>query len=203
MVCSGCGTEMQMASSAQLKETPPVPRWPFLAMLLGVMVIVLVVINHTAQSPRWMGTIEIIGTATFNDQIGSSLMLLRTRSPQSYGVVTTYIGRIVQAKHSGMAAYKSPPTLELNDRTVFNSLTWCASSIAHDSIHSKLYADYLKLHPASSVPDEIWTGAEVERQCCEHQTRVLREIGAPLSEISWSARTNDRYWEIDYAKRDW
>jgi len=175
-----------------------------LASLLALTFIILLVIYVTPQHPRRVDSVEISGTTQFQHQIGNSLMLLKTRSPQSYGVVTTYIGRIVQSKHSGMAAYETPPTLQLNDRTAFHSLTWCASSIAHDSIHSKLYIDYLKQNArVGSVPNEVWTGAEVERRCCEHQTRVLQDVGAPLSEISWSARTNDPYWEVEYSKRDW
>ncbi len=43
----------------------------------------------------------------------------------------------------------------------------------------------------------------MERRCSEFQARVLAEIKAPAPEIDWCAETNDRYWEVDYEKRDW
>jgi hypothetical protein len=176
---------------------------------LALAILLLIAITYAAWAytswrPRRIDNLQVYGTEAFKEQVVNSLILLRTQSPQSYTVVTSYIARISQARHSGMLAYERPPTLELNDRTAFYSVTWCASAIAHDSLHSKLYNDFLKLHSGSaSVPEEVWTGAEVERRCCEHQTRVLQQIRAPISEISWSGETNSRYWEVDYTNRDW
>jgi len=116
----------------------PTLRGDVLAVTLAAAALILILAICNANRPDRFDTLEINGTATFKEQVTNSLALLRSRSPESYGVVTTYIGRISQAKHSGMAAYENPPTMELNDRTAFYSVTWCASSIAHDSIHSKL-----------------------------------------------------------------
>lgn len=185
-------------------EHLPTLRGDALAVTLALASLVLITALCNALRPRQFDNLEISGTTTFKDQVANSLMILRNRAPESYGVVTSYIGRISQAKHSGMVAYENPPTLELNDRTAFYSLTWCASSIAHDSIHSKLYNDYRKLHPDGAyAPDDVWTGEEAERKCREHQMLVLHELRAPLNEIKWLAQTNNRYWEIDYTKRDW
>ena len=82
--------------------------------------------------------IEIRGSKAFREQVNKSLKLLKNKAPDAYGIVIHNVGRIEQGKHSGMWAYKTPPTFELNDRTAFCSITWCASSIAHDSYHSKL-----------------------------------------------------------------
>jgi hypothetical protein len=182
----------------------PTLRGDVLAVTLAAAALILILAICNANRPDRFDTLEINGTATFKEQVTNSLALLRSRSPESYGVVTTYIGRISQAKHSGMAAYENPPTMELNERTAFYSVTWCASSIAHDSIHSKLYNDYRKLHPEGAyAPDAVWTGEEAERQCREQQMRVLQQLRAPLNEIKWLSQTNNRYWEIDYSKRDW
>jgi hypothetical protein len=185
-------------------EHLPTRRGDALAVTLAAAALVLITVLCNALRPTRFDNLEISGSAPFKEQIANSLTMLRNRSPESYGVITSYIGRISQAKHSGMVAYQDPPTLELNDRTVFYSLTWCASSIAHDSIHSKLYNDYRKLHPEGVyAPDEVWTGAEAETKCREHQMRVLQQLRAPLNEIKWLSQTNNRYWEIDYSKRDW
>ena len=109
-----------------------------------------------------------------------------------------------EGERSGMWAYKKPPSYKMSDTNAFYSLTWCAATIAHDSFHSKLYHDYLKQHlGAVRVPDDVWTGEAAERKCLAHQTRVLKDIGASFDEISWLSVTNNRYWEVDYNKRDW
>jgi hypothetical protein len=175
-----------------------------LAAILALSVLVLTIVFHSAHRPRQVDALEIRGTPAFKEQVANSLILLRSRSPESYGIVTTYIGRISQAKHSGMVAYEIPPTLELNDRTAFYSVTWCAASIAHDSIHSKLYNDFRKLHPAGAyAPDDVWTGEEAERQCRTQQMRALLQLGAPATEVNRVSEATNRYWEIDYTKRDW
>jgi len=182
----------------------PTQRGDALAVSLALASLVLISVLCNALRPTRFDNVQINGTAAFKEQIANSLTMLRSRSPDSYGVITNYIGRISQAKHSGMVAYQDPPTLELNDRTVFYSLTWCASSIAHDSIHSKLYNDYRKLHPEGAyAPDDVWTGEQAEQKCREQQMRVLQQLRAPFNEIKWLSQTNNRYWEIDYTKRDW
>jgi hypothetical protein len=92
------------------------------------------------------------------------------------------------AEQSGMWAYKTPPTYEMSDTTALYSLTWCAATIAHDSFHSKLYHDYLKMH-SGHVPDAVWTGTAAERKCVKHQLAVMKRIGATQ-------------WEIDYVKKE-
>jgi hypothetical protein len=147
-------------------------------------------------------SVEIRGTPAFVRQVENALGLLKTNSPTGYATVTNYVGIIEEAKRSGMRAWSKPAKFELSKRTAFHSLTWCAGTIAHDSFHSKLYADYLREHPKGRVPDKIWTGEEAERQCCEHQIAVLNEIGAPTREVRWCAETN-RYWEVKYRNRTW
>ncbi len=72
-----------------------------------------------------------------------------------------------------MVANEEPPVFrERAIAACVYSVTWCASVIAHDSFHSKLYHDYLKSH-GGLVPYDIWTGAAAEKQCLVHQTNVL------------------------------
>jgi len=148
-------------------------------------------------------SVVIRGTPGFSERVENALALLKTNSPGAYGIVTNYVGIIEQAKHSGMRASSKPPKFDLNERTAFYSLTWCAGTIAHDSFHSKLYADYLKEHPKRRVPDKIWMGEEAEKRCLEHQVAVLQEIGAPTREVTWCGETTNRYWEVKYRNRTW
>jgi hypothetical protein len=172
--------------------------------LLVAAFLALLGIVFTRSKGTRLDGLEIQGTATFETQVVAALTLLKTKSPGTYHLVTTHIGLIKQARHTGMAAYLTPPTFELNERTAFYSVTWCAAGIAHDAFHAKLYHEYLRQHPGHEVvPDEVWMGEAAERRCLGHQTRVLQAIGAAVEEIRWSREIDQRYWEVEYHKRDW
>ena len=154
---------------------------------------------------------EVIGNDKFKKQVTAALKLLRKKAPKVYKMVTTYVGRIEQGKHSGMWAYKEPPTYELADPTAFYSVTWCASTIAHDAYHSKLYHDHRKKH-GRSVPKEVWTGVEAEKKCIAVQLQTMKEIGAPEHEVEHLGKQTGTHYDVDkdgdfdwedYNKRDW
>jgi len=203
--CGGCGTALPNAGPSSGMRVRA-SRGIFGTALLLAAVISLVIFFATFASYTHVYTvsdgIKIRGTREFKEQVESALILLRSRSPGAYQITTNYIGMISQAEHSGMRAYRRPPTFDLNDRTAFYSQTWCAGAIAHDSFHSKLYNEYKKAHPGG-VPDEVWTGREVEKQCLKHQLQVLQEIGAPFSEISYCASQDGSYGTVKYKERDW
>ncbi len=147
--------------------------------------------------------VEIAGSEKFTNQITNALALLKSKAPDAYLLVTNYVKRIEQGKHSGMWAYKIPPTYEMGDRTTFYSVTWCAATIAHDSFHSKLYHEYKKAH-WWPVPNAVWTGTEVEKKCMVHQLEVMNSIGAPKHEIEYAKQQETgTYYKVDYKKRDW
>jgi hypothetical protein len=151
---------------------------------------------------------EIMGSVRFSEQVHQAMLLLKTRDVDAYAIVTNSIGRIQEGEHSGMWAYKTPPTYEMSDSTAFYSLTWCAATIAHDSFHSKLYHDYQKVH-GWQVPDAIWTGIAAEQQCMKHQLEVMKHIGATQWEINYAKTQADGHyvkdnetWQ-DYEKGKW
>lgn len=155
--------------------------------------------------------VEILGSAKFKNQVSRALTLLKKEAPEAFAIVIKYVGRIEQGKRSGMWAYKNPPTFEVADRTAFYSITWCASTIAHDAFHSKLYHDYKEKH-SRRVPDDVWVGVEAEKKCLKHQLVVLKKIKAPKHEVThllkFDGTHNDinkdgRYDSEDYKKRDW
>jgi len=165
--------------------------------------------NHPLK-PGGTG-IEIRGSKAFVVQVDRSLKLLENKAPYAYEIIINNVGRIEQGEHSGMWANITPPTFELNDRTAFYSVTWCAGSIAHDSYHSKLYHDYKKIH-SGPVPDIIWGGQNVELECIKHQINALKQIGAPKLEIDHCRQQDGSHYDInkdgkydwdDYKKRDW
>ncbi|MEJ2424466.1 MAG: hypothetical protein P8101_08375 [Candidatus Thiodiazotropha sp.] len=154
---------------------------------------------------------EISGSAKFTSQVTQALDLLKMQAPEAYTIVADYVGRIEQGKKSGMWAFKNPPTYEMSDRTAFYSVSWCASTIAHDSFHAKLYQDYKESH-SGRVPNSIWTGTEAEKKCLKHQLEVLKKINAPKHEIAYFTKLNGTHYDInkdgkydweDYEKRTW
>lgn len=173
----------------------------FLYLLFLISLVALSGCTRTANAR--FDTIAIRGNSRFDSQVAQALALLRSNSPAAYAVATNHLAVIEQAAHSGMLAWLSAPTFQLNDRSAFYSVTWCAGVIAHDSFHSKLYHDYFREHPLErSVPDHVWKGEQAERLCLDHQKVVMRDIRAPALEAQQLNLTN-RYWEVDYRKRDW
>jgi hypothetical protein len=154
-------------------------------------------------STRAFGSeIEINGTEKFRGTISNALVLLELKSPEAYKIVTNNIGIIRESERSGMRADERRPVFELNDSSAFYSLTWCASVIAHDSFHSKLYHDYQKAH-SGSVPPDVWIGHDAETKCLEHQVQVLKAIGAPENEINYCSKISPDYSDVPYQKRNW
>jgi len=156
-------------------------------------------------------TVEIVGSGKFKGQAAKALELLRDKAPGAYRITTEYVKRIEQAERSGMAARETPPTYRMADKTAFYSVTWCASTIAHDALHSKLYHDYKREH-GGSVPARVWTGVEAEKKCIAHQLAVLQKIGAPFHEVSHCRKQKGTHHDVnkdgkydskDYKKRDW
>jgi hypothetical protein len=154
---------------------------------------------------------EIVGSAEFVERVTQSLDLLESKAADAYAIVIRYVGRIEQGEHSGMWAYRTPPTYEMTDRTAFYSLTWCAGTIAHDSYHSKLYHDHRARNPGS-VPGSVWSGEEAELKCIRHQIEVMELIGAPKHEIEHCRQADGKHADIDkdgkydwedFKKRDW
>jgi hypothetical protein len=173
----------------------------FLALLLGLA-------PQAICRAESFDAIEIVGTARFRDRVHEALALLKMKDASAFEIVTAYVKRIEEGKHSGMWAYKEPPTYQMSDATAYHSVTWCAATIAHDSYHSKLYHDYKKSH-AGLVPDEIWTGRSAEQQCMKHQLAVMEHIGASKPEIDWAKRQADGHyvkdkeaWQ-DHEKHNW
>ena len=155
---------------------------------------------------------EIIGSPAFKHHVEQALGLLKAKAPEQAQTVNDYVGRIEQSEHTGMAAFKTPPTIQMNDRTASYSVTWAAGAIAHESFHAKLYLDYKKR--GGAVPASIWTGQDAENQCMTYQLQVLKIIIAPTNEIehvldtrySYQNKRNKNeksYWQRSIEERDW
>jgi hypothetical protein len=109
--------------------------------------------------------------------------------------------KIRAAEKSGMIVQSK--IYEIAKPTFITSLTWLASTIAHDSMHSQQYSN-----------KEPHTGADSEAKCNQHQLSVLRSIGAPQTECAWllgimkkgdhsDLDGDGKYTQKDYDKRNW
>jgi hypothetical protein len=178
----------------QLPTIPPAPVSPMLT------------------SPFNYKEIEIRGSTEFITQTIAALALLEEKDTEAFIKIQTYVGIIEQGEHSGMWAWEVPPRYEVGDATAFFSVTWYASTIAHDATHSELYAQYQAAHPGEIVPDDAYGGVEVERFCIGYQLDVAKRIGAPQSEIDYLSSLDGTHCDLDndgdcdwedYENRDW
>jgi hypothetical protein len=156
--------------------------------------------------------IEIIGSEDFIVQTRAALALLEEKAPEAFRKIQSYIGIIEQGEHSGMWAWEDPPRYEVGHATAFYSLTWYASTIAHDATHSELYHQYRIAHPGELVPEDVFGSVEVERFCNGFQLDVLIGIDAPQNEIDYMSTLDGTHCDLDqdgdcdwddYQNRDW
>ena len=163
-----------------------------------------------ASTPAY-GSITIVGDPTFIEWTQRALSLLESETPDAYEKIETYVGIIEQSDRSGMWVYEEPPRYEVSDVTAFFSLTWYASTIAHDATHSEFYHQYQESF-GSPVPDDIWTSVSAEQFCISFQLDVLIRIGGPPSEVEYLGTQTGDHCDIDgdgdcdwddYYGRDW
>jgi hypothetical protein len=193
-----------------MKSRFPILFWFILASCMGLTV--PVTSTMPPSPPSNYGGIEIRGTEEFVTQTVAALALLEQKAPAAFEKIQIYIGIIEQGEHSGMWAWENPPRYEVGDATAFFSITWYASTIAHDATHSELYTQYQITHPGEPVPQEAYGGVEIERFCIGYQLEVSKRIGAPQSEIEYLSTLDGTHCDLDhdgdcdwddYQNRDW
>lgn len=137
--------------------------------------------------------IKIVGHRDFVVQVKRSLWLTRDNYPFSFVTTKKYVGVIQEsATTSYMVCNATPPVCLLARKDAFSSITWCASTIAHETCHSKLYNDY-RMQVGEPVPLWISVGPAAEHQCLRSELAVLEFLDAPNSEIDWIRRGDASY----------
>lgn len=164
------------------------------------------------KEPEWTKSPPVVtGSEKFRVHVAKALKLIEKKAPKAYAMIKGNVAVINQAKRSGMWAYNNPPTFDVADKTSFYSVTWCAASIGHDALHSKMYHDYLKAK-GGPVPATVWTGQKAEIKCIAFQLDLLKKIGAPKHEVDYCATLDGTHSDVDkdgdydwddYFKRDW
>jgi hypothetical protein len=146
----------------------------------------------TTPSEIFDGKIQIFGRKSYINHVKASLELLKSKAENVYNTVKENIGRIREHEHDGMQPNLDPPLFDMSFRTTFGysneseqwSRIWCAGSIAHDSLHSQLYRDYMR-DKEEPIPAEVYTGTAVELKCIQYQIEICKKLGAPEHMITY------------------
>ena len=193
-------------ATIDLATVPQTVRWRSTLKVGAIVVVGLLgfLLFLNVSSTRYVDGLEVVGNSRFQEQVKGALALLREKSPDAYEIITNHIRAIVQARRSGMRLDLAKPTFELANPTAYYSLTWCASCIAHDSMHSKIYHDYMRAHAGVRKPEDWSSHVEEEKKCNAHQLQVLRDLGAPFVEIDHCASQDGTHADVNRdGKYDW
>ena len=147
--------------------------------------------------------IEIQGSKAFIAETKKALDLLINN--KSFREVHSFIGKIKEARSSGMRAYDEIPTYEAGKATWTHSTIWYAGTIAHDGYHSLLYHKEKKRSKGIEPNPDSWTGTSAEKRCIEFQLKVLMELSAEDYLIRYLQQQlkNPTYQDIPYNERYW
>lgn len=173
--------------------------------------LILVVCISSVNAKKRKHQILITGSEAFKVRTGECLDLLFEKYRESYKFIRKHVGVIAQSRISGMVAWHDPPMYQMSNTTASYSLTWCASSIAHDAYHSFLYK---KFRPKSGArtPERYWADFKAEKLAINYQKRVAKKIKAPSHELKYLESLDGTHADIDgdgtitlrdYAERDW
>ncbi len=178
---------------------PPISPRPW--RLIGLPLVVLLFVVGCRQSEEYHG-IEVSGSGAFQSQVRSALDLLRTKAPEEFAIVATYVKRIEEHQRSGMDVARDPPTCQLAPATAYASITWCAGVISHEAHHALIFQS----------TSAGYGGRHEEQQCIKRQIDVMKRIGAPQSEVDYLAGQDGSHFDLDgdgeytskdYELRDW
>ena len=206
LISTACAVMMAPAANPPVNILPTFQSTPTQAPQI------IQLISTSTGDPSYYGGIKIKGNTDFIAQTRAALTLLEEKDPEAFNKIQTYVGIIEQGEHSGMWAWEVPPRYEVGDATAFFSVTWYASTIAHDATHSELYAQYQIAHPGELVPDDAYGGVEIERFCIGYQLEVAKRIGAPQGEMDYLSTLDGTHCDLDndgdcdwqdYQNRNW
>ncbi len=149
--------------------------------------------------------LKIIGDNNCRDQVAGALENLRDHDEDAYQRVLGNIGIVeCSADGSGTFVWESPARIKLGQATRASGPVWLAGVMSHESCHAGQYKDYRLSHPDSSVPTEIYSGAEAESQCLHLQYQTLSRVGSGKSTLEYVKQiAATSYWDIPYEKRWW
>lgn len=137
--------------------------------------------------------VRYIADPQFTKKINEAIDLLRTQFPCAYGNLIGCVGRIRAAQRSGTNINVTPLTIDIASATFDASITWLASVLAHESLHAVQFLN-----------KQTYTVLESEKEGNAYQLMVLRQIGAPQSEIVYMMKQTGDHFDLNKnGKYDW
>lgn len=155
--------------------------------------------------------ITVEGDSKYKTQVKKCLKLLSIKAKPEYKLIREHIGIIFQSNKSGMEAWENPPRYLMSDKTAFYSVTWCASTIAHDAYHSYLYQKHMPSNGGKPLYEK-WGGFKAEREAIKYQEKVMEKIGSSKHEINYMKTLDGTHGDTnkdgkldstDYKQRSW
>lgn len=148
--------------------------------------------------------VAVYGDAGFERQVRKALRLIAQRDPSAFLIVSKHIGVIQQSARTmtggEMWVGLSAPSAELENRTVFFSLTYCAGVIVHEACHSRQWQDYL-VASKTRGPDPGFGSFEAvaqrERDCFKVQLESLGAMGAPENEMAYLRTADGKHGDFN------
>lgn len=156
-------------------------------------------------------SIDIRGDDEYRNRVSSCLDILASKASEEYEFIEKNIDVISQGEKSGMFAWETPTRYQMSDRTAFYSVTWCASTIAHDAYHSFLYKMYI-LEDGTQPSYQEWAGFSAEKEAIKFQLKTMEKIGSATNEVEYLKGLNGTHGDVnrdgeisneDYEKRTW
>ena len=146
-----------------------------------------------------LGNAAYIPHEDFVKKIKEACILLRDKAGSRYTTLYNNVLLIKANSRSGADITKS--NIDIARKTFDASVTWLASVLIHEGIHIEQYK-----------AGKDYSGQAAELACNKVQVEVLRQIGAPQSEISYLLAQDGMHFDLngdgvydwkDYLLRDY
>lgn len=159
---------------------------------------------------------QFINETIFINKIKTAITLLKTKSPNEFKVMQSYIGKIRATRASGANYNEEIMTIEIAKGTFDATLEWLASVLIHETYHIKKYKDTGKKYGNAYLMTNKKAAFRVmvneELECNKIQLIALQNVGGAKYEIDYLRAQKGDHFDIDkdgdydsddYAARDW
>lgn len=138
----------------------------------------------------------VLGDLRFRNQVRSGLARLSEKAPDTLEFVQTHAAGIQEGRRTGVTFEVFPPWIKLSALTWARSDTWIAGALAHEAMHSSIYARKRRLGPVPRKVPAVEQQAE-ELECIRFEASILRKVGAPFGEIQSVERQNGLHFDTN------
>jgi hypothetical protein len=159
---------------------------------------------------------ELMNETVFNEKIKQAVTLVKTKAPDEFKIMQTYIVKIRSTEISGANFNEEVMTIDIAKRTFEASLEWLASVLIHETQHIRKYKDTGKKYGDANLLTDKKAALQImideELECNKIQLVVLEKVGGSQFEIDYLRNQKGDHFDIDkdgdydwddYRLRDW